>query len=105
MDVDAIFAKLSEAGEDWADKDAAATVLEETRKSVLSDLMLNSAQTSIAGKEMEALADPSYRDYLAKMCNARKSANKAKVKYDSIKAWIELTRSAEATRRAEASIR
>jgi hypothetical protein len=105
MDVDRIYAELVKAGEEYADTDAAATALEETKKSVIAKLMQESTQTSMAGKEMEALADDSYRDYVKQMVNARKIATKARVKFDSMKIWVDLKRSAEATRRAEANIR
>lgn len=105
MDPDAIYQRLIEAGDDWADKNAAADTLEKNRDSVKARLMMLSSQTSMAGKEMEALADDSYSDYIAQAVAARKAATKAKVKYDSIQAWIEIKRSVESTKRAEMNLR
>lgn len=105
LDPDRIYQNLVAAGESWADADAAATLLEETKKSVLAKLMNESDAASIAAKEMYALADPAYREHVAGMVNARKAATKAKVRYDSAKVLAELRRSQEATRRAEANIR
>lgn len=105
FDPDKAFDALIRAGEDWADKEAAADLLEETKKSVLADLQLKSEGTTGSAREMYALADPKYRDFVEGMVNARKAANKARVRYDSAKVLAELRRSQEATRRAEASIR
>lgn len=105
LDPDKVYAELIAAGEQWADADAAATLLEETKKSVLAKLMNESDASSIAAKEMYALADPEYRKHLEGMVTARKAATKAKVRYDSAKVLAELRRSQESTRRAEMSIR
>jgi hypothetical protein len=105
FDPDKIFAALVKAGEDWADMDAAANLLEETRKSVLANLKLKSSGTSDAARETQALADPSYSAFIRGMVDARKAANKARVRYDSGKTLSELRRSEESTKRAEMSLR
>jgi hypothetical protein len=105
VDPDRIYTQIVDAGEAWADAEAAAALLEETRKSVLAKLMNEQAVASVAAKEMLALADPSYQEFVAGMVKARKVANKAKVKYDSAKVLAELRRSQESTRRAEMQIR
>jgi hypothetical protein len=105
LDSEKVYDSLVKAGEDWADKEAAAALLEETRKSVIARLMNEAAQTSVAGKEMQALSDESYVDFVTGMVNARKAANKAKVRYDSAKVLAELRRSEESTRRAEMTFR
>jgi len=89
------------AGEEWSDLDAAANMLEETRKSVLAELVNQSKGGSIAAKESEALANPAYKLHLTNMVNARREANRARVKYDTARAWVELVRTSEATKRAE----
>ena len=105
FDPEKAFDAILKAGEDWADKQAAADLLEETRKSVLAQLQVQSDGTSMAQKEMYALADPEYRKFVEGMVNARKAANKARVRYDSAKVLAELRRSQESTRRAEMQIR
>jgi hypothetical protein len=89
------------AGEDWSDLDCAANLLEESRKSVLAELVNQSSGGSIAAKESEALANPAYRLHITNMVNARREANRARVKYDTSKAWVELVRTFEATKRQE----
>lgn len=105
MNADELHAEILAAGEKWADAEAAASLLEETRKSVLAKLMNESAIASIAGKEMTALAEPEYRKFVEGMVTARKAANKARVRYDSAKVLAELRRSEESTRRAEMTMR
>ncbi len=105
FDPDIAYNTLIAAGETWADAQAAADLLEETRKSVLAKLMVESDATSAAAKEMYALADPTYKSFVDGMVQARKAANKARVRYDSAKVLAELRRSQESTRRAEMSMR
>jgi hypothetical protein len=105
MDAEKIYESLVKAGEDWADADAAASLLEETRKSVLAKLMNEAPHTTAAGKEMQALADPEYKKHVEGMVAARRTANKARVRYDSAKILSELRRSEESTRRAEMQLR
>jgi hypothetical protein len=104
FDSDRTYEALVKAGEDWADKQAAADLLEETRKSVLAKL-INEAEGSVNAREYKALADQEYRDFVAGMVTARKAANKARVRYDSAKILAEMRRSEESTRRAEMTLR
>ena len=105
FDADKAYDSILRAGEDWADKQAAADLLEETRKSVLARLMIGADATSQGQREMYALADKEYTDYVEGMVNARKAANKARVRYDSAKVLAEMRRSEESTRRAEMTMR
>lgn len=104
FDPEAIYQKLSDAGEEWADKDAAANILEETKKTLLAELMTG-FQGSNAERERNALADTTYKHHLKTMVSARKDANRAKVRYDAMRVLAEMRRTQESTRRAEANIR
>lgn len=101
MDANELFHKLTEAGNDWADKQAAFNILEDTKNAVLAQLMLKSQATSVAAREIEARASKEFTDHVQNTQEAMKAALKAKVQYESIKTWIDLKRSEEATRRAE----
>lgn len=98
---EAIYRQLLEAGEDWTDKEAAADLLEETKKTVLAELM-NSFDGSTAERERKALADAAFKLHIVKKNAARKEANRARVKYDSCKVLAEMRRTQESTRRVEA---
>lgn len=105
IDADALARAIAKAGEAWADAEAAAQLLEETKKSVLAKAMNEAPAASIAAKEMLGLASEEYTDFVTGMVKARAAANKARVRYDSAKILAELRRSQEATKRAEAQIR
>jgi hypothetical protein len=98
---DEILERLRLAGEEWADKDAAANALEETKNSVLAELANSAAGSSEAQKKSVALADPSFRLHIARMVDARKEANRSKVRYETGKIWAELVRTRESTKREE----
>lgn len=98
---EAIYRQLLSAGEEWVDKDAAAELLEETKKTVLAELMAQ-AQGSTAERERLALANPAFKLHVTNMVAARKEANRARVRYDSAKVLAELRRTQESTRRIEA---
>ena len=102
-----IASKLAEAGHEWADKEAAASLLEETRKSVRAQLACEYIEGagSAAKAELLAEADQRYTEHLTAMVEARKQANVARVNYDSGKIWTEMVRTAEATKRAELQMR
>lgn len=101
MDANELYHKLTQAGDDWADKQAAYNVLDDTKNAVLAQLTLKSEAPSVAAREIEAKASKEYTEHVKKTQDAMKQALKAKVNYESIKIWIELKRSEEATRRAE----
>jgi hypothetical protein len=105
LDSDRAYEALISSGEDWADKDAAANLLEETRKSVLAKLKNESEAKSDAARESEALTKQEYHVHVEAMIEARRQANRARVKYDSAKVLAEMRRSEESTRRAEMTLR
>lgn len=105
MDIDAIFRKLESAGEDFADKESAASLLEETRKTLLAQLKTMSKQGSDAARETEALASAGYLDHVTKMVEARREANKAKIRYEAMRVWVELRRTEAANERAAMMMR
>lgn len=105
FDPDRAYHDMVRAGEEWADAEAAAQALEETRKSVLAKLMSERAEAALGAKEMQALAHEDYRRHVDAMVAARKIANIKRVRYDCRKVLAEMRRTQESTRRAEALIR
>lgn len=97
--------RLIEAGEKWADLNAAAEILEETKGTLLARLASERFDLPAWKAEAEAKAHPDYVAHLEAMVKARQAANRARVRYDSGKAYVELARSAESTRRAEMNLR
>ena len=101
LNADRIYSELIAAGDDWADKDAAAILLEQTKSSVLANLAIASGCKTVSEAERHALASPDYRFHVEHLVEARKAANKARVKYQAIQTLAELRRSQESTRRQE----
>jgi hypothetical protein len=105
IDPHTLHQKLVDLGEEWSDRDAAASLLEESRKSVLAELTTLAAGKSMAEREANALAADTYREHIKAMVEARRIANRAKVNYDAARAWIDITRTVEATKRQEMGMR
>lgn len=103
LEPDKIYHALIESGDDWADKDAAANLLEETKKSVLAGIAQDHPG-SVAAAEQKALASQTYQEHVEAMVEARRQANKAKVRYMALQTLAELRRTQESTRRAEAKL-
>lgn len=102
-------------GEEWADQDAAASSLEETKKTLLAKITLEFIEGSYrsggAGEkpkamsataaELRALSDARFEQHLELMVQARKESNRMRVRYDMGKMKLELMRSLQATMRNE----
>jgi hypothetical protein len=101
VNIDEAAQKLSRLGVDWADKRAAARLLEETRKSQLARIMRNCAEGSQAAKETFALSTIEYQEHVEAMIEAGKQMDKARVAYESMRVWCDLYRTERATQRAE----
>ena len=96
-----IYNSLIESGESWADLQAAAELLEESKKSVLAELANKCPENSLGARESLALADPVYRLHLVNMVAARQAATRARVRYDALKVLADMRRTIESSRRAE----
>lgn len=94
-------ASIVSRGELWADAEAAADLLEETKATLLAKLVKEHLDLPAWKAEAEAKADPRFEEHVTKMVDARKVANLCRVRYDGAKAMGEFVRSAESTRRAE----
>ena len=105
IDPTKLYQKLYDSGQEWADKDAAANLLEETKKSVLAQCMTRFPGVSRAEAEQNGLASDVYQEHVRSMVTARQEANKARAQYDAIKIYVELVRTVESTRRAEMNLR
>jgi hypothetical protein len=115
FDPEKLVAEVTALGETWADENAAASALEETRKTVLARFTREYMNTSLKGgalgerpkvvsvasAEMAALADDRYEQHLDLMNRSRREADIARVRYDMGKMKLELMRSQMATVRQE----
>lgn len=95
------------AGKDWVEKNHAASLLEENKKTVFSQILME-ALNEAAEKKMpqwqaEAIVNCSqkWRDYLNSMLEARTAANLARIKMKWIEIRFQEHNSAEANARSE----
>lgn len=98
-----VYREWIEAGNDWADKLAAAELLENTIRTLRAKLTLDAKraeQCSMAQAEEIAYSCTDYRQALVEASNARKEANRARVRYDATRALFEARRTVEASHRA-----
>lgn len=93
------------AGEEWADLHAAACYREETKTRELSRLINDkrAEDPSLAHNRAEALVKESeeWAEIIRQMVEDRRIANRAKVKYDSLKIQFEYWRTRNANARTE----
>lgn len=110
IDIDKEVNAVRDLGIEWAEKHEKASLLEETKKTVLAQIIgeLMSASRkdgkkgiSFAQAENEALADLRYEAHLHEMTEARREANAARVRHDTAGVRLEMMRSLMATQREE----
>lgn len=74
------------AAREWVEKEKAASLLEETKSSVLSQMMLKQGDMPVSRAEMNVKASADWREFVTSMVEARGEANLARVKMK----WVEL---------------
>lgn len=104
---DELYEKLVSLGEDWADKNSAAELLRENRKSIRAQIAVQylGKAGSVAKAEIMADSDGDYLKHIGEMVKAERAANIARVNYDGYKTYIELLRSQGANERAAMQMR
>lgn len=105
-DPERLVATLIERGHAWADLDAAACALEETKGSVLGQIVSAhiGAGKPVGASEHLGRSSAMYQQHVQRMVEARRLANRAKVNYEAGRTFVELARTMESTRRAEMTL-
>lgn len=93
--------KYREAGEDWADKESAAQLLEDTKSSVMAQRQAALGDLPVNRAEQIVKASQDWYDHIVKIVEARKAANLAKVQLEVIKMKYNEWNNAEANARTE----
>ena len=100
--------QFREAADQWVDADAAASLLEETKSAVLAEMQSNiisqDIKIAINRAEMLVKASPEWRNHVTKIVEARRQANRYKVKCDYLRMRHSEQQSQEATQRVEARL-
>lgn len=89
------------AGEEWADKDAAARLLEDTKDAVVAQKQAELGDLSVAKAKQTVQASQWYLKYVERMVLARTEANKAKIRLKYAEMRYYENQSREASGRAE----
>lgn len=99
--------QLLSHGSAWAEDNCAADLLEETKRTLRSQIALKHLPDvgSVAKAEMIAEATAEYIGHIKQMVEARRNANKSRVQYDADRSFIDMIRSQESSRRAEMNLR
>lgn len=92
------------AGEDWAEKEAAASLLEDSKSAVMAQRQVMLGDMAVNKAEQTVKASPEWMEYIEKTVEARKEANLAKVSMEVMRMRFTEWQSAEANQRAEARL-
>jgi hypothetical protein len=93
-----------EAAEKWVELEAAADILESTKSSVLSQMMMEHGDIPVSKAETLVKRSQKWIDHVKKVCDARRKANEAKVEVDFWRMVHSEHMSREATERLEAKL-
>lgn len=108
LNAEEIYAKVIEAGEDYADKKAAYEMLDDLTKTVYADIVTDYLPPTCVTKseaETRAYVDQKYKAHLASLSRARREWLLSEVRYKALLMLSELRRTNESTRRAEMGLR
>lgn len=89
------------AGEDWADKEAAAQLLEDTKSAVMAQRQAELGDIPVNRAEQTVKASAAWYQHIEKIVEARKVANVAKVQLEYIRMKAMERAGAEANQRTE----
>ena len=92
------------AAETWVDLEAAAKLLEDTKKPYFSELVNQQGDVPVNRAEHNVQSGRTWRDYIEKTSRARTAANKAWVQVEYFKMRFSEWQSAEANARVEARL-
>jgi hypothetical protein len=88
-------------GELWADAEAAASLLEDSKSAVLSQRMAMLGDIAVNKAEMTVKASREWQEHIEKIVAARKNANLLKIRMEFCKMKYHEEQGIEASKRAE----
>ena len=89
--------------EEWADKDAAYYLLDNTRTSIVGELVLGAMAEGATGTKAEHMArsSESYREHVQKTADAKREAGVLRARMEYLKMRFSMWNSADANARKE----
>lgn len=92
------------AGEDWAGKEAAASLLEDAKSSVMAQRQAALGDIPVNRAEQIVKASPEWTEYIEQAVEARRHANLAKIAMEVMRMRFNEWQSQEANLRTEARL-
>lgn len=89
------------AGEEWSDLEAAASLLEDTKSAFLAEKISILGDMPVNRAEQTVKSTKEWKERIEQTIEARRLANRAKVKLESIRIQIMQWNNDEANKRAE----
>ena len=107
FDPNVLMKRAEDLGDDWAEKDAAFGMLDDTKNNLEGKLVspLLDEGIPVTKAVYYAHAKQEYADYIKNLSEAREARNKASVRYKTYLKWIDLIQTKEANQRAEMKIK
>ena len=107
FDPNVLMKRAEDLGDDWAEKDAAFGMLDDTKKNLEGKLVspLLDEGIPVTKAVYYAHAKQEYANYIKNLSEAREARNKASVRYKTYLKWIDLIQTKEANQRAEMKIK
>ncbi len=96
--------KFRLAGEDWADKEAAAQLLEDCKSATMAQRQTELGDIPVNRAEQIVKASKGWVDYIESTVEARKEANLAKIRLEAIRMKAMEYQAKEANQRTELRI-
>ena len=93
--------RYRQAGISWADLEAAASILEDTKSAVLAQRMAELGDMPVNRAENTIKATPRWREHVESIVEARKKANAAKVELEYARMKFQQRMNFDANNRAE----
>ena len=85
----------------WVEADKAASILEESKSAVLSQMMLAKGDVAVNKAELQSKGSQEWQAYLDKMVEARSEANLRKVQMEFVRMQFSEWQAADANARKE----
>ncbi len=95
---------FKEAADEWVDLESAASLLEDTKSSIMAQKQAELGDIPVNRAEQTVKASRDWLDHLKVIADARKEANKAKMKLEYIRMKFTEWNNEEANHRAEARL-
>ncbi len=93
--------KYRKCGEDWADKESAAALLEDCKSTVMAQRQTMLGDIPVNRAEQQVKASPDWEEYIRSCVEARHQANLAKIRLEALRIEFSTWNNNQANERAE----